>query len=443
MEFKRLNIPFWETTLSVKLSEMQRRLIEKAPENHDIILLAPTGSGKTLAYALAALPGINAEKAVPQCLVLVPSRELALQGEAVVKRLKTGITPMSIIGGHATADETRRLQENSPQMIFATPGRLLDHLKRHTLDIGNVSVLIVDEFDKCLELGFREEMQSIHQYLEKETGLCRTWLCSATNNDVDFSPFIDASNALLLDFRRPKDEERTRAIVVKSPEKDKLDTLGRLLSLIAGAQTIVFVGYRESAERVGKYLKGNKFQAEIYHGGLEQRDRERALYRFSSGCSNVLVATDLAARGLDITTIKCIIHYHLPADEATWNHRNGRATRWESQGTSYLILGKEETVPAFVSHDTDGIDVSAQPIVPHSPAWVSVYVGRGKKDKISKADIVGFFCKKGGLKKNDIGLITIGDHHAFVAIHHQQVKKALQGVYGEKIKGQKTIFEQM
>ncbi len=348
------------------------------------------------------------------CVGIVPSRELALQCESVMKSLQSGLRTLSLVGGHLAANEARHLTELGIQVVFATPGRLLYHINRGTLCTEGIGLLIIDEFDKCLELGFREEMLGIRESLlqGKHEQAMRTWLFSATDSEIEFAPFIEVGKAKVLDFREmPGKDERTRLITVPSPEKDKLDTLG--------------------------------FSAEVYHGGLEQREREKALYRFRSGARNILVATDLAARGLDITTVRCIVHYHLPADEAAFEHRNGRATRWEGQGTSYLILGPTEVLPDFLPVPEEVQDVSSEPLRPTRPEWSTVYIGRGKKEKLSKGDIAGFFCKKGGLRQADLGLIEVFDHHAFITIRRNKLRAALNGVQGEKIKGQKTLFKEI
>ncbi len=433
-------------SLGIELSPMQSGFIQAAPHNRQIILHAPTGSGKTLAFALSLLDVLNPSRKETMCVVIVPSRELALQCESVMKSLQSGLRTLSLVGGHLAANEARHLTELGIQVVFATPGRLLYHINRGTLCTEGIGLLIIDEFDKCLELGFREEMLGIRESLlqGKHEQAMRTWLFSATDSEIEFAPFIEVGKAKVLDFREmPGKDERTRLITVPSPEKDKLDTLGRLLSFIGGEPTIVFLSYRESADRTGKYLKEQGFSAEVYHGGLEQREREKALYRFRSGARNILVATDLAARGLDITTVRCIVHYHLPADEAAFEHRNGRATRWEGQGTSYLILGPTEVLPDFLPVPEEVQDVSSEPLRPTRPEWSTVYIGRGKKEKLSKGDIAGFFCKKGGLRQADLGLIEVFDHHAFITIRRNKLRAALNGVQGEKIKGQKTLFKEI
>ena len=229
---------------------------------------------------------------------------------------------------------------------------------------------------------------------------------------------------------------------VLSPQKDKLDTLYRLLCSVAHKQTLVFVNYRESVDRVASFLKSKKFPCEAFHGGMEQPDRERALYKFRNGSSPVLVSTDLAARGLDIPGIENVIHYHLPVNEEAFTHRNGRTARWDATGSSYLLLHAEETLPAYIPQDISVFDLPEETPKPVKARWTTLYIGKGKKDKLNKVDIVGFLYKKGGLSREDVGQVDVKDHYAFVAIRRSKAKQVLSLVQGEKIKGLKTLIEE-
>jgi superfamily II DNA/RNA helicase len=225
--------------------------------------------------------------------------------------------------------------------------------------------------------------------------------------------------------------------------KDKLETLYRLLCSLGEGQTLVFCNHRESVERVGKYLKEKGLVSGIFHGGMEQDQRERSLYRFRNGSSHVLVSTDLAARGLDIEAVANVVHYHLPVAEDGYTHRNGRTARWEAEGNAYVILHAEERIPDYLA--VDELEEFVLPEVtpkPTLPAFVTLYIGKGKKDKINKIDIVGFFSKKAGLGRDDLGRVDVKDHYAFVAVSRKRVKQALQLVKGEKMKGQKVLIEE-
>ena len=428
------------------LNDMQVAMGEQCATGNNIILLSPTGSGKTLAYLLPLIRTVDPAKDYLQAVVVVPSRELAIQSEEVLKRMKVGVRSLSLYGGRPAMEEHRKIKEVKPQLVFATPGRLLDHLSKDNILGGGVSLLVVDEFDKCLELGFLEDMQRIASAF---SFVKQCLLTSATDME-ELPGFIEKLGngkkqpAYKLDYLDVNDtlEERLQISTVPSPRKDKLETLGKLLSAVKGAPAIVFVAHRESVDRIAGYLQSTGFSVSAYHGGMEQEMRERALYKFRSGCVNVLVSTDLAARGLDIPEVKAIIHYHLPLTAETFIHRSGRTARWDAVGEAFLIVGPEEALPEFVDADRE-FDVEDQLLKPVQPRWTTLYIGRGKKDKLSKIDVVGFLCKKGGLRSDEIGRIDVGPHHVYVAVLSGRMKMLVKNVAGEKIKGMKTLIEEM
>lgn len=427
------------------LTPMQCQMDEQTRQKGGVVLLSPTGSGKTLAYLFPLVREVNAEISSLQAVVVVPTRELAQQSEEVLKRMKTGLRSLSLYGGRSTMEEHRKIKEIKPQVIFATPGRLNDHLAKGNLNTLLVSVVVIDEFDKCLELGFQEEM---HQLLLKIRNVKRCWLTSATDAE-EIPAFMSMLKLKFerLDFLAKEAELKERITIrrVASPEKDKLPTLGRLLTFVGNKPTIVFVSYRESVDRVWKYLESEGFTAVAYHGGMEQEMRERALYKFRSGSANVLVSTDLAARGLDIPEVRVVVHYHMPLKAEEFTHRNGRTARWNAEGIIYLIQGPTEHLPEYLESDEIADEDLSQisSIKPASPLYVTIYIGRGKRDKLSKADVLGFFCKKGGLKAANIGRIDIGPHYAYAAIERNKVKEVLKRIANEKIKGMKTLIEVM
>ncbi len=428
------------------LTPMQERMRSEALASGHIVLLSPTGTGKTLAYLLPLAELVRKDDDRLQAVVIVPTRELAIQSEDVLRRAGTGIRSMCLYGGRPAMEEHRTMREVRPQVVFATPGRMNDHLSKENLSAEAVTTLVVDEFDKCVELGFQEEMERVLSHFPL---LPHLWLTSATDAEA-IPQFMNRVGGKFskewkrIDFLADKGEveNRMQLFAVHSPIKDKLDTLGRLLTSFKGKPAIVFVAYRESVERVGKYLREQGFYAEMYHGGMEQERRERALYKFRSGSANVLVSTDLAARGLDIPEVEAVVHYHLPLKEEDFTHRSGRTARWDAQGAVYLIVGPEEHIPEF-AEEAEDMELEQGAIVPSKPKYVTLYIGRGKKDKLSKSDVLGFLCKKGNARSADIGRIDVGPHHAYVAILRSRSKEILRHVANEKIKGMKTLIEEM
>ena len=425
-----------------ELNEMQQHTAEAILRSDgDVVLLSPTGSGKTLAYLLPLIQLLDPSSDAVQALVVVPGRELALQSDTVLKDMGSGFRSASCYGGRAAMDEHRKLKEVRPQIIFGTPGRLNDHLDKDNISRYGVRWLIIDEFDKCLQMGFHAEMAKLVKSLP---GLQRRILLSATNAE-EIPQFVNmAKKGTMIDFL-PEDEqtsERVTLYEVKSPVKDKLDTLRGLLLSLGDSSSIVFLNYRDSVDRVNNYLREQGFTTSFFHGGLEQKQREDALYRFSNGSANVMVSTDLASRGLDIPDIANVIHYHMPESEEGYIHRVGRTARWDKQGRAFFITGPEEHIPDYVEGDIERYDIPlTSHLSPLAPKMATLYIGKGKKDKISKGDIVGFLCKIGGLEPTDIGRIDVKDRYAYVAIRREKLQQAVQQTKDEKIKGIRTIVE--
>lgn len=422
------------------LNPMQEAAIDAWKEGKDLILLSPTGSGKTLAYLLPLLETLKPDVKGVQAVVLVPSRELALQIDQVFKSMNTPYKAMSCYGGRPAMEEHRTMKGMEPSIIIGTPGRMNDHLSKQNFDASTVKTLVIDEFDKCLEFGFQEEMATVIGQLPK---LERRYLLSATESE-EIPQFTGMNRTTRLNFLDTEEElsERIHIYKVMSPIKDKLETLYKLLCTLGSESTLVFCNHRESVDRVGKYLQSQKLPCGIFHGGMEQEDRERSLYKFRNGSCHVLISTDLAARGLDIPDIDHIVHYHMPIQEDGYIHRNGRTARWEAEGNSYIILHGEETLPDYVSEEPEIFELPEQTPKPSQPEFVTLYIGKGKKDKINKIDIVGFLSKKGNLGKEEIGRIDVKDHYAFAAVSRKKVKQTLQLIRNEKIKGVKTRIEE-
>lgn len=422
-----------------QLNAMQQAAVDVCKGGDDLILLSPTGSGKTLAYLLPLVsllkPGVEGVQAV----VLVPSRELALQIEQVFKAMGTDYKVMSCYGGRPAMDEHRTMKGIRPSVIIGTPGRMNDHLAKRNFDASSVCTLIIDEFDKCLEFGFQDEMAEV---IGKLPALKRRFLLSAT--DAEAIPrFTGLNKTVKLNFLDPETQGTNRIHIYKviSPVKDKLETLYKLLCSLGDQPTLVFCNHRESVDRVGKYLRSMKVYCEVFHGGMEQDDRERALYKFRNGSCHIFISTDLAARGLDIPDIRNVVHYHLPVAEDGFIHRNGRTARWEADGNAYLILHSEEPLPVYLREEPEEFIMPEQLPKPALPAFITLYIGKGKKDKINKIDIVGFLFKKGGLNKEDVGRVDVKDHYAFAAISRKKVKQTLKLIQNEKIKGAKALIE--
>ncbi len=425
-----------------ELNDMQKEATQAVLRtNNDVVILSPTGSGKTLAYLLPLVQLIDASVPTVQAVVIVPGRELALQSATVLKDMGCGLRACACYGGRAAMDEHRVLRQIQPHIVFATPGRLLDHIEKENILTTGIRYLVIDEFDKCLEMGFLNEMNAI---INRLSNVQRRILISAT--DAESIPhFVNMGRTTRMDYLIEEEQvsDRVNVYQVISPVKDKLETLRNLLCELGEESSIVFLNYRESVERVADYLQEQGFTLSYFHGGLEQRQREDALYKFSNASANVLVSTDLASRGLDIPSINNIIHYHLPESEQGYIHRVGRTARWDKLGKTFFILNQEESIPDYIDAEPTLHTIPTDLPAPPKPKMVTLYIGKGKKDKLSKGDIVGFLCKKGGLKGTEIGRISVEDRFTYVAIDRAQLRSVLRNVQGEKIKGVKTIIEEV
>lgn len=423
-----------------QLNPMQRAV--GAAKSERIILLAPTGSGKTLAFAVPLVSRLAHQDKLtsPQAMIIAPSRELVLQIAGVIRPVAKGYKTVALYGGHSMEDETNSLSI-VPDIVVATPGRLLDHMLRGTIDVGRMPALVLDEYDKALELGFVDQMRRIVKRMHR---LRYVMLTSAT--PLQETPdFIDLSQAKVIDYTDRTDSPRSRMNIrlVRSDAKDKLEELGRLLRSLPNGRTIVFVNHRESAERVYNYLSREHFPAGLYHGGLDQLQREMAIDMLNNGTTPILVSTDLGSRGLDIEAVRQVVHYHLPPTPESWTHRNGRTARVDAEGNVYMLLSPAETVPDYVDTDGDYVpdDANSDPICSHT---ATLYFNLGKKEKVSKGDVLGFLSKQGGLEGKEIGKIVVKDHCAIAAVPRDKAGATLQAVSGAKIKGQRvkvSLFE--
>jgi ATP-independent RNA helicase DbpA len=435
MSTTNIDIPDILSRLKIKsLNAMQEAALAATKEHNNILLLSATGSGKTLAFLLPLVQKLDATKATSQALIIVPSRELALQIESVFKSLGTNLKVTCCYGGHKREVEENNLTQ-APALLIGTPGRLADHIRRGSITTATIETLVLDEFDKSLELGFQEEMSFIIGSLP---GIQQRILTSATEA-VEIPAFIGMENTERLNFLNDGDEETGLTIkTLLSDGKDKLDTLFQLICLLGNRSTIVFCNHREAVERTSNLLKEKDIINVFYHGAMEQQERDAALCKFRNGTANVLVTTDLAARGLDIAHIRYIIHYHLPGNEAIFTHRNGRTARMDASGTAIIILSPEEKLPEYINTDVEQIELPETITIPEKPKWSTLFIAAGKKDKVNKIDIVGFLANKGDLKKDDIGLIEVKDFFSFVAVKKSKVSHTLQLIKEEKIKNKKV-----
>ena len=415
------------------LNPMQEASCAAILSQKDILLLSPTGSGKTVAFLLPVYQLLQQTEKRVQCLILTPSRELAIQVEQVWKKMSTGYKVCCCYGGHDMQTEIQNLAE-PPAVLIGTPGRIGDHIRRQTFVADAVLTMVLDEFDKSLALGFEEEMSFIIRSLKS---IKKRILVSATSS-VTIPEFTGVGELTVLDFTETAGLTDALTLqMVLSEEKDKVNRLLDLLCYINEEPALVFCNHRDAVERTSALLKEKGLENTPFHGGMEQMEREQALIQFRNGSARFLIATDLAARGLDIPEMKHVVHYHLPSTEAEFTHRNGRTARMHASGTAYLLLHGDEPMPYYIRQKPPVLSIPPGQQLPRPSEWVTLYINGGKKDKLNKMDIVGFLSKKGKLEQNDLGLIIVKDHNAFVAVKKNTIKTLLPLVQQEKIKGTK------
>ena len=417
------------------LNEMQIAAIN-APAKKDVVLLSPTGSGKTLAFLLPVFNQLDTNAPGIQTLILVPSRELALQIEQVFKAMQTGFKVNCCYGGHSTRVEKNNLS-HSPAVLVGTPGRIAYHIRATSFDSATIETLVLDEFDKSLEFGFEEDMAFI---VSRLTSLKKRVLTSATRME-EIPSFTGVKDYIEIDFLKDANTVPDLQLkAVKSAAADKLETLFSLICKIGAKPTLVFCNHRDAVDRISQTLWASGLEHDVFHGGMEQEDRELALLKFRNGSHRLLITTDLASRGLDIPEIENVVHYQLPHTREAFTHRNGRTARMNASGTAYLILAEDDKLP-YLDAMPETENLPEENILPENTPWVTLYIAAGKKDKINKMDIVGLLLKKGDIQKEDLGRIEVSDFAAYAAIKRTKVNAVLAKIKNEKIKNRKVKIE--
>ena len=391
------------------LNPMQKEAVSIIETTTNTIILSPTGTGKTLGFSLPLLKTLNPDSKEVQALILVPSRELAIQIEQVIRSMGSGYKVNAVYGGRPMSKDKIEIKHN-PAILIGTPGRILDHFDSDRFSKASIKTLILDEFDKSLEDGFEEEMKAIITQL---TSINKRILTSATQA-VKVPGFVRLDKPTIINYLKEKKESKLAIKTVVSPDKNKLKTLLELLQHIGNEPGIIFCNLRDSINEVSRFLKRNKISHACFSGGMEQKDRERALIKFRNGTCQVLISTDLAARGIDIPEMNYIIHYELPRHEEEFIHRNGRTARVNAKGTAYVLKWENQSLPEFIQN-VKGINISKK--APYKALyWETLFISGGRKDKISKGDIAGLFFKQGGINKDQLGVIELKPDCAFVAI---------------------------
>lgn len=417
-----------------KLNEMQIEAISAIQESSEVLLLSPTGTGKTLAFLLPLIEQLDPSINATQLMILVPARELAIQIEQVIRDMGTGFKVNAVYGGRSGSKEKIELT-HAPTILVGTPGRVADHIRRDRITLSGIKNLVIDEFDKSLEIGFEKEMKEIVAALNS---LERKILTSATHKD-GVPDFMKFSNPVSLDYLNTPSSALDLSWV-HSPN-NTLDTLLNLLENLGDKRGIVFCNLKDTLDGVSEFLNENKVEHTCFFGGMEQIDRERSLIQFRNESHRILLATDLAARGIDIPDLDYIIHYEMPQREEEFTHRNGRTARMNSNGAAYCIKGKNDRIPEY-AQKIKTETFTPGPEIPKNK-WETLFVSGGRKDKISKGDIAGLFIKKGGLEGSEIGVIELKSDCAFVAVASSKADEICANLNNERLKKKKVRISKL
>lgn len=407
----------------------------------DVRAQAKTGSGKTAAFGLGVLQHLDASQFNTQSLVLCPTRELASQVAEELRRLARfmpNIKILTLCGGQSFGLQKESLQ-HAPHIIVATPGRLLDHLQKETVSLDKLQTVVLDEADRMLDMGFAEAIDQVMAFCpaSRQTLLfSATWptAIAAISQRVQRNPQtveIDTVDEL------PAVEQRFYEVM----RHDKMPALHVLLSQYQPASCIVFCNTKKDCQAVCDSLNQHGQSALALHGDMEQRDRDQTLIRFTNGSSRILVATDVAARGLDIKALELVVNFELSWDPEVHVHRIGRTARAGQNGLAISFCSPEEAQRAAALADMLALDVEwqqvpvASTIKPLPAEWVTLCIDGGKKAKMRRGDILGAMTGEMGLNGADIGKIDIHPAHVYVAVRRGIARQAAGQLQSGKIKG--------
>ena len=427
------------------LTPIQAQALPAILAGRDLIAQAPTGSGKTAAFGLGLLQGIDAGASGSQALVLCPTRELADQVGKQLRKLATGIANLKLsvlCGGIPLAPQLASLT-HAPQVVVGTPGRVLELVEKGALDLRGIRTLVLDEADRMLDMGFEEPIRALVKRMPKPR---QSLLFSAT--------FPDAIRTLATAMlREPLEvsvdgqthQPRIETHFFEADPARRAPQLAALLLQFNPASTVVFCNMRKDTEEVVGSLAHYGFDALALHGDMEQRDREEVLVRFANRSCNVLVASDVAARGLDIDDIGAVVNFELPTDADTWLHRIGRTGRAGRAGLALSLVADKERGRAALIEERQGNAIPYQRIAPlegkprgvPQAAMATLRIDAGRSDKLRPGDIVGALTGEAGLHKDAIGKIDVFATRSYVAVARKQAPGALEKLRAGKIKGRR------
>ena len=432
-----------------QMTPIQAASLPLALAGHDLIAQAKTGSGKTAAFALGLLAKLNPRRFAVQALVLCPTRELADQVAQEIRRLARGednIKILTLCGGSMMRPQMSSL-EHGAHVVVGTPGRIMDHLQRGSLDLAALNTLVLDEADRMLDMGFFDDIAFVAKACPKER---QTLLFSAT--------YPEGIAALSRQFlRQPKqitlleqhESSKIRQRFYEVTNDQRLAAVGLLLNHYRPVSTLAFCNTRQQCRDLLQVLRAEGFVALALHGELEQRERDQVLVQFANRSCSVLVATDVAARGLDIAQLEAVINVDVTPDTEVHVHRIGRTGRVDQEGWAFSLVSGNQMGRVGNIEKAQGIEfewhslselgaVPGKPVVPLVPPMVTLQILGGRKEKIRAGDVLGALTGEAGFSKEQVGKISVTDSTTYVAVERSIAREALRKLSAGTIKGKRV-----
>jgi ATP-independent RNA helicase DbpA len=426
------------------MTQIQAQSLPPILAGDDVIGQGKTGSGKTAAFGLGLLNKLDVKRFRIQTLVMCPTRELADQVAKDIRTLARGIHNVKVLtlcGGVPMGPQVGSL-EHGAHIIVGTPGRIIDHLDRNRLDLSNVNMLVLDEADRMLEMGFQDHIDAIIEQTPRER---QTLLFSATFPE-QIKTIADQImyNPVMIKVESTHDNlSIDQHFYQVEDNKSRVEALRLLLLSHQPESAVVFCNTKRETQMVADELAELGFSVLALHGDLEQRDRDQMLLQFANQSARILVATDVAARGLDIDALDAVFNFHFAYDTEVHIHRIGRTGRAGSQGAAYTFIGSEDGYKVAMLEETLNIEITPESLpnmgvlnkVPLEANMVTIQIEGGKKQKIRPGDIVGALTGDQGLDANDIGKIKVTDIRAYVAVKRNVANQAMNKLTKGKLKG--------
>ena len=426
------------------MTSIQAASLPSILKGSDVIAQSKTGSGKTVAFGLGLLAKLRIDQFCVQGLVLCPTRELADQVAREIRRLARtteNVKVLTLCGGQPFRDQADSLKHGT-HIVVGTPGRIEDHLRKNTVDFGTVHTLVLDEADRMLEMGFQEAIDIIIGHTPPAR---QTLLFSATYPEQiqTIAANITRDPLTTRSVETHTDETIEQHFYLVESDEQRLRALRLLLLDIKPESAAVFCSTRKETQEVADALGEHGFSALALHGDLDQRDRDKTLIRFTNKSTSILVATDVAARGLDIDTIDTVINYQLARDPEVHIHRIGRTGRAGSMGTAHTLSTPKEDYKLKRIQDYAGRTIVNEALPPPrllnnpatKPSMATLQIEGGKRQKLRPGDILGALTGKNGIPASHVGKIHITDNRAFVAVRREATTSALRKLTDDKLKG--------